>query len=189
MSRFPSKGGITISETAEDSNNQQKSNPNSIFSGLSSVQEIFSKQESIDEILSSKIKSDMVMSESAALGESISGKRIEVDSSIALDTDFIVNVSKKISSLDSKLARVTKPESIRSKLDAERGLFFFEISELMNQIEEIANKFEFIESIELRESDRDLLVQHHASMLESVRLDREISQLSKNLEILRREVA
>ena len=100
-----------------------------------------------------------------------------------------MNVSKKISSLDSKLSRVTKPESIRSKLDGERDLFFFEISELMNQIEEIANKFTSIESVELRESDRDLLVQHHASMLESVRLDREISQLSKNLDILRREVA
>ena len=53
-----------------------------------------------------------------------------------------------------------------------KDLFFSEITDMMQQIEEIVEKFGSIDEIELEEADKDLLVRHHASILESVRLDR-----------------
>ena len=128
------------------------------------------------------------MIETAAIGESFSGKKIDVDSSVAIDSDLIINVTKKISSLDSKFSRVTKPDSIKARLTESKDLFFSDITDMMQQIEEMVEKFESIDEIELEESDKDLLVRHHASILESVRLDREISELSNDLNILKEEV-
>ena len=56
---------------------------------------------------------------------------------------------------------------------------------MMQQIE-MVEKFESIDEIELEESDKDLLVRHHTSILESIRLDKEIRELSHDLNILRR---
>ena len=60
--------------------------------------------------------------------------------------------------------------------------------DINSQIEEMVEKFESIDEIELEDSDKDLLVRHHASILESVRLDREIRELSHDLNILKEEV-
>ena len=152
------------------------------------VSEIFLDEKSSTEILNAKKETDQIMIETAAIGESFSGKKIDVDSSVAIDSDLIINVTKKISSLDSKFSRVTKPDSIKARLTENRDLFFSDISDMMQQIEEMVEKFESIDEIELEESDKDLLVQHHASILESVRLDREISELSNDLNILKEEV-
>ncbi len=152
------------------------------------VSEIFLDEKSSTEILNAKKETDQIMIETAAIGESFSGKKIDVDSSVAIDSDLIINVTKKISSLDSKFSRVTKPDSIKARLTESKDLFFSDITDMMQQIEEMVEKFESIDEIELEESDKDLLVRHHASILESVRLDREISELSNDLNILKEEV-
>jgi len=152
------------------------------------VSEIFLGEKSSTEILNAKKETDQIMIETAAIGESFSGKKIDVDSSVAIDSDLIINVTKKISSLDSKFSRVTKPDSIKARLTESKDLFFSDITDMMQQIEEMVEKFESIDEIELEESDKDLLVRHHASILESVRLDREISELSNDLNILKEEV-
>ena len=152
------------------------------------VSEIFLDDKSSTEILNAKKETDQIMIETAAIGESFSGKKIDVDSSVAIDSDLIINVTKKISSLDSKFSRVTKPDSIKARLTESKDLFFSDITDMMQQIEEMVEKFESIDEIELEESDKDLLVRHHASILESVRLDREISELSNDLNILKEEV-
>ena len=152
------------------------------------VSEIFLDEKSSTEILNAKKETDQIMIETAAIGESFRGKKIDVDSSVAIDSDLIINVTKKISSLDSKFSRVTKPDSIKARLTESKDLFFSDITDMMQQIEEMVEKFESIDEIELEESDKDLLVRHHASILESVRLDREISELSNDLNILKEEV-
>lgn len=128
------------------------------------------------------------MAETAVIGESFNGKKIDVDSTVAIDSDLIINVTKKISSLDSKFSRLSKLDSIKGKLTEDKDLFFSDITDLMQRLEEMVKKFESIDEIELEESDKDLLIRHHASMLESVRLDREIRELSNDLKILKEEV-
>jgi len=150
--------------------------------------EIFSDEKSSTKILNAKKETDQIMIETAAIGESFSGKKIDVESSVAIDSDFIINVTKKISSLDSKFSRVKKPDSIKASLAENKDLFFSDITDMMQQLEEMVEKFESIDEIELEESDKDLLVRHHASILESVRLDREIRELSHDLNILKEEV-
>lgn len=152
------------------------------------VSEIFLDEKLSTEILNARKETDQIMIETAAIGESFSGRKIGVDSSIAIDSDFIINVTKKISSLDSKFSRVTKPDSIKARLTENKELFFSDITDMMQQIEEMVEKFESIDEIELEETDKDLLVRHHASILESVRLDREIRELSNDLNILKEEV-
>ena len=83
---------------------------------------------------------------------------------------------------------VKKPDSIKARLAENRDLFFSDITDMMQQIEGMVEKFESIDEIELEDSDKDLLVRHHASILESVRLDREIRELSHDLNILKEEV-
>ena len=68
-------------------------------------------------------------------------------------------------------------------------MFFSDITDLMQRLEEMVKKFESIDEIELEESDKDLLIRHHASMLESVRLDREIRELSNDLKILKEKLS
>ncbi|GEM_PF-3566170 len=168
---------------------QEEHRVSSLLTGeIGPVSEIFSDQKSSTKIINAKKEIDQIMIETAAIGESFSGKKIDVDSSVAIDSDLIINVTKKISSLDSKFSRVTKPESIKARLTENKDLFFSEITDMMQQIEEIVEKFESIDEIELEESDKDLLVRHHASILESIRLDREIRELSHDLNILREEV-
>ena len=65
------------------------------------------------------------MAETAVIGESFNGKKIDVDSSVAIDSDLIINVTKKISSLDSKFSRLSKLDSIKGKLTEDKDLFFF----------------------------------------------------------------
>jgi len=168
---------------------QQEHSVSSLLTGeIGPVSEIFSDEESSAKIINAKKETDQIMIETAAIGESFSGKKIAVDSSVAIDSDLIINVTKKISSLDSKFSRVTKPESIKARLTENKDLFFSDITDMMQQIEGMVEKFESIDEIELEDSDKDLLVRHHASILESVRLDREISELSHDLNILKEEV-
>ena len=168
---------------------QEEHRVSSLLTGeIGPVSEIFSDQKSSTKIINAKKETDQIMIETAAIGESFSGKKIDVDSSVAIDSDLIINVTKKISSLDSKFSRVTKPESIKARLTENKDLFFSDITDMMQQIEEMVEKFESIDEIELEESDKDLLVRHHASILESIRLDREIRELSHDLNILREEV-
>ena len=168
---------------------QEERRVSSLLTGeIGPVSEIFSDQKSSTKIINAKKETDQIMIETAAIGESFSGKKIDVDSSVAIDSDLIINVTKKISSLDSKFSRVTKPESIKARLTENKDLFFSDITDMMQQIEEMVEKFESIDEIELEESDKDLLVRHHASILESIRLDREIRELSHDLSILREEV-
>ena len=168
---------------------QEDNSVSSLLTGeIGPVSEIFSDEKSSIEILNAKKETDQIMIETAAIGESFSGRKIGVDSSIAIDSDFIINVTKKISSLDTKFSRVTKPESIKARLTENKDLFFSDITDMMQQIEGMVEKFESIDEIELEDSDKDLLVRHHASILESVRLDREIRELSHDLNILKEEV-
>jgi len=168
---------------------QEEHSVSSLLTGeIGPVSEIFSDEESSAKIINAKKETDQIMIETAAIGESFSGKKINVDSSVAIDSDLIINVTKKISSLDSKFSRVTKPESIKARLTEIKDLFFSDITDMMQQIEGMVEKFESIDEIELEDSDKDLLVRHHASILESVRLDREIRELSHDLNILKEEV-
>ena len=63
------------------------------------------------------------MAETAVIGESFNGKKIDVDSTVAIDSDLIINVTKKISSLDSKFSRLSKLDSIKGKLTEDKDLF------------------------------------------------------------------
>lgn len=152
------------------------------------LSEIFPDEKSTTEILTAKKEIDQIMTETAAIGESFSGKKIDIDSSVAIDSDLIINVTKKISSLDSKFSRVTKPDSIKARLAENKDLFFSEITDMMQQIEGVIEKFGSIDEIELEDSDKELLVQYHASILESVRLDREIRELENDLNIIKEEI-
>ena len=167
---------------------QEEHRVSSLLTGeIGPVSEIFSDEKFSAKIINAKKETDQIMIETAAIGESFSGKKIDVDSSVAIDSDLIINVTKKISSLDSKFSRVTKPESIKARLKENKDLFFSDITNMMQQIEGMVEKFESIDEIELEDSDKDLLVRHHASILESVRLDREIRELSHDLNILKEE--
>jgi len=178
--------GISISNEKEL---QEYNSVSSLLTGeIGPVTEIFLDEKSSTKILNAKKETDQILIETAAIGESFSGRKIAIDSSIAIDSDFIINVTKKISSLDSKFAKVTNPDSIKARLTENKELFFSDITDMMQQIEEIVEKFESIDEIELEESDKDLLVRHHASILESVRLDREIRELTNDLNILKEEV-
>ena len=136
------------------------------------------------EMLHSKKKNDQIMIETAAIGESFSGKNIVVDSSALVDSNLILNVTKKISSLDAKFSRVKKPDSIKARLTDNQELFFSEITDMMHQLKTWTEKLDSIEEIVLEDSDKDLLVRHHATILESVTLDREIEELTKDLNTL-----
>ena len=59
---------------------------------------------------------------------------------------------------------------------------------MMHQLEAWTEKVDSMDEIILEESDKDLLVRHHASILESVRLDEEIRELTKDLNILKEEL-
>tara|TARA_B100001094_G_scaffold237096_1_gene232271 strand:- start:4528 stop:5079 length:552 start_codon:yes stop_codon:yes gene_type:complete len=179
---------IGISSSTEKELQEDNSVSSLLTGEIEPVSEIFLDEKSSTEILNAKKETDQIMIETAAIGESFSGRKMGVDSSIAIDSDFIINVTKKISSLDSKFSGVRKPDSIKARLTENKELFFSDITDMMQQIEEMVEKFGSIDEIELEESDKDLLVRHHASILESVRLDREIRELSNDLDILKEEV-
>ena len=150
--------------------------------------EIFSDEKSSTKILNAKKETDQIMIETAAIGESFSGKKIGVDSSIAIDSDFIINVTKKISSLDTKFSGLSNPDSIKKRLTENQELFFSEIADMMHHLETWTEKLDSIDEVILSDSDKDLLVRHHASILESVRLDKEIRELTKDLNTLKEEI-
>ena len=149
------------------------------------LNKIFFNEKTSTKILNSKNENDQIMSETAAIGESFSGKKIDMDSSIAVDSDLIINVTKKISSLEAELSRVRKPDSIKKKLAQSQELFFSEITDMTHQLRTWAEKLETMDEIVLEESDKDLLVRHHASIIESTRLDKEIRELTEDLNILK----
>ena len=179
---------VGISSSNEKELREDHSVSSLLTGEIEPVSEIFLDEKSSTEILNAKKETDQIMIDTAAIGESFSGRKIGVDSSIAIDSDFIINVTKKISSLDSKFSKVRTPGSIKARLTENKDLFFSEITDMMQQIEEIVEKFGSIDEIELEEADKDLLVRHHASILESVRLDREIRELTNDLNILKEEV-
>ena len=179
---------VGISSSNENELREDYSVSSLLTGEIEPVSEIFLDEKSSTKILNAKKETDQIMIETAAIGESFSGRKIGVDSSVAIDSDLIINVTKKISSLDSKFSKVKKPDSIKARLTENKDLFFSDITDMMQQIEEMVEKFKSIDEIELEESDKDLLVRHHASILESVRLDREISELSNDLNILKEEV-
>jgi len=152
---------------------------------LEPLEQILLNENASRKLLYSKKENDQIMIETAAIGESFSGKNIAVDSSALVDSNLILNVTKKISSLDAKLSRITKPDSIKARLTENKELFFSEITDMMHQLNTWTEKLDSIEEIVLEDSDKDLLVRHHASILESVTLDREIEELTKDLNTLK----
>ena len=51
--------------------------------------------------------------------------------------------------LDSKFCRLSKLDSIKGKLTEDKDLFFSDITDLMQRLEEMVKKFESIDEIEL----------------------------------------
>ena len=105
--------GISSSNEKEQKKNLSLS---SLLTGeIGPVSEIFSDQKSSTKIINAKKETDQIMIETAAIGESFSGKKIDVDSSVAIDSDLIINVTKKyhrliLSSLGFQNRKVSKQD-------------------------------------------------------------------------------
>lgn len=151
---------------------------------MESLNKIFPNEKVSMKILDRKKENEQIFTETAVIGRSFSGEKIDLDSSIAVDSNLVINVNNKISSLDSQLSRVTKPDSIKARL-AENQELFSEITLMMRQLESWVEKLDSIDDIVLEESDKDILVKYHASILESSRLDKEIQELTEDLNILK----
>ena len=66
---------------------QEEHRVSSLLTGeIGPVSEIFSDQKSSNKIINAKKETDQIMIETAAIGESFSGKKIDVDSSVAIDS-------------------------------------------------------------------------------------------------------
>ena len=157
---------------------------NLLAGNLEPLDQILLNKNTSREMLLSKKENDQIMIETAAIGESFSGKNIAVDSSALVDSNLILSVKKKISSLDAKFSKVTKPDSIRARLAENQDLYFSEVTDMIHQLKIWTEKMDSIEEIVLEDSDKDLLVRHHASILESIRLDREIEEFTKDINTL-----
>ena len=151
---------------------------------IEALDQIFMNEKASKKMLDSKKEYEQIMIETAAIGESFSGQKIAVDSSGIVDSNFIISVTKKMSSLGPKFLGPRKPESLKARVTEHQG-FFSDIAEMTNDLKTWTENLDSMTEIVLEESDKDLLVRHHASILESIRLDEEIQQLTKDLNILR----
>ena len=84
---------------------------------IDSITEIFLEGNDLASNLQTNRENDkMLLKETAILSESLAGKSIAMDSTIAVDSEFIVNINRQIKGLDKSLSgNIRKPESIRKK--------------------------------------------------------------------------
>lgn len=164
---------------------------NELLNGeLSSLGEIFVDDDSrLSELSTQRKETKNLILETAVLGETLSGKSIKVDSTVAVDTELIVNVNRQINDLRKSIfGQTKKPESIRKKLLEKQSLFEDDIKKMLAQIEEWSTKIKAFDKIDIDDDDKDLLAKHSASILESNRLDNEIELLSTQIGILEEEL-
>lgn len=164
---------------------QSRDGISDLLSGeIEALDQIFMDEEVSKKMLDSKKEYEQIMIETAAIGKSFSGQKIAVDSSGIVDSNFIFSVTKKMSSLGPKFLAPRKPDSLKTRVTEHRELFS-EIAEMTNDLKTWTENLDSIAEIVLEESDKDLLVRHHASILEAIRLDEEIQLLTKDLNILK----
>lgn len=177
---------VSLENNNNNNNNElEKDTISELLSGdIESLSKIFSNEDIYSDILLAKKENEQILIETAAIGQSFSGKKIDVDSTFAVDSDLIINVSKNISSLDWQFSQVRKSETIKAKLTDNQDLFFSDIIDMAEQLEAWTERLDSIDEIILEESDKDLLVKYHASILESIRLDKELRELTKDLNII-----
>ena len=111
---------------------------------MESLNKIFPDEKVSTKILDRKKEIEQIFTETAVIGRSFSGGKIDLDSSIAVDSNLVINVNNKLSSLDSQLSRVTKPDSIKERLTENQELFS-EITLMMRQLESWVEKLDSIE--------------------------------------------
>lgn len=165
---------------------------NRLLSGdIDSIAEIFLDDKNlVDNLQRNRKDGEMLLKETAILGDSLAGKTMAMDSTIAIDSEFIVNINKQINGLQSKLApHITKPETINKKILECRNLFENDLVEMTSLLNDWSNRIRVYDQIELDDEEIDLLVKHYAAILESVRLDNEIDAIQVDINILERELS
>ena len=165
---------------------------NRLLSGdIDSISEIFLERNDLASNLQTNRENDkMLLKETAILSDSLSGKSIAMDSTIAVDSEFIVNINKQINGLHKSLSgNIRKPESIRKKVVEYRDLFENDLVEITSLLEDWSNRIRVYDQIELDDDEIDLLEKHYAAILESARMDKDIAAIEADLAILEEELS
>ena len=165
---------------------------NRLLSGdIESISEIFLDNKNlVDNLQINRKDGEMLLKETAILGDSLAGKSIAMNSTIAVDSEFIVNINKQINGLHKSLSgNIRKPESIRKKVVEYRDLFENDLVEITSLLEDWSNRLRVYDQIELDDDEIDLLEKHYAAILESARMDKDIAAIEADLAILEEELS
>lgn len=156
-----------------------------------SISQIFHKDKSqIDELQTSRNNRQLLLKETAILDQSLAGKSIELDSTVAVDAEFIVNVNKQIDELSKELSpRITKPETLSKKLAKYSSLFDNDLKEIVSILSNWSNGIRAYDQVDIDDDEIDLIVKHYAAILESTRLDKEIEAIEADIAILEVELS
>lgn len=158
---------------------------------IDSITEIFLEGNDLASNLQTNRENDkMLLKETAILSESLAGKSVSMDSTIAVDSEFIVNVNRQIKGLDKSLSsNIRKPESIRKKVLEYRDLFESDLVKITSMLEDWSNRIRVYDQIELDDDEIDLLEKHYAAILDSTRMDKDIATIEADIAILEGELS
>ena len=134
------------------------------------------------------LQDNHVLNSTKTIAAAVGGRHLDVDSSLMLNSEVIINVKKQLDDDAKNIHRKRATGSVKAALQEAVEHLDGTLEEALDEIENWVNQTEAIELSPLPVETVDLVAQFTAEIMEGDRLDRRIHELELMIEELRRHL-
>lgn len=140
----------------------------------------------VPDALEKVIHDRKILDSTKTIVAAVGGRHLDVDSSLMLNSELIINVKKQLDDDAKNINRKWATSSVKVALQESVEHLDGTLEEALGEIEKWAHETEAIELKPLSVETVDLAAQHAAEVMEGDRLNRRIDELESMIEELRR---
>ena len=129
-----------------------------------------------------------VLDSTKTIAAAVSGRHLDVDSSLMLNSELIINVKKQLDDDSKNIHQKRATSGFKAALHESVEHLDGALEEALGEIEKWVHQTETLELSPLPVESVDLVAQHAAEVMEGDRLNRRIHELESMIEELRRHL-
>lgn len=129
-----------------------------------------------------------ILDSTKIIAAAVDGRRLDVDSSLMLNSELVINVKKTLDDDSKNIHRKRSSGSVREALQESVDHLDDTLGEALGEIEKWVHQTEALDLTPLPVETVDLVAQHAAEVMEGNRLSRRIHELESMIDELRRHL-